>query len=136
MRQQHLCAAHAVFTKLRFVDLRQTHLPNSGSRLEFVHFLGPHAPAQSLHAFSDRAAGNHHDFSALPCQYRHLPTPVADSLRVHASALIRDQAGANLDNDPACVFQHVAHDSAGMSPLSKRGSGSSGTTFFSFATWM
>ena len=131
--QQHLCAANAMLSQLGFVQLRQAHLADGRSGLQFVQRLGTRCPSQALHAFGDGSARHHHDLTALRCQRRQLPAPIADCVRIETTPLVGHQAGADLDDDPARRRQSVPHGMR-LSGARKRGSGSSGTTFFSRAT--
>ncbi len=107
VRQQHLRAAHAVGAQLRLVHLGQPHLPYRGRRLQLVHFFGARGPAQALHALGDRPAADHDDLAAVAHQGRELAAPLADGLRVQATPLVGDQAGAHLDDDAAGRAQHL-----------------------------
>ena len=55
--------------------------------------------------------------TSRPCarQRGELAAPVADRLGVDAAAFVRDQAGADLDDDAARVLQHDAQPSAASS---------------------
>ena len=123
VRQQHLRAAHAVLAQLRFVDLREAHLPDRCSRLQLVDLLRPRRPAEALHALRDRAARHHDHLAAFTSQGCHLPAPVADRIRIHPPTLVRDQAGADLHDDAARVAQGLAHEAGALvGELSNRGS--------------
>ena len=108
MRQQHLRAGEALFAQLGLVHLRQAHLADGGGGLQLVQLLRPAGPAQALHAFGDRAAGDHHHLAPLAGQFRQLAAPVADGLGVHASPLVGHQAGAHLHDDPSRVPQDTS----------------------------
>ena len=60
-----------------------------------------------------------------------LPAPIADGLGIDAATLVRHEAGADLHDDAARVAHRSAHAGPGSE---KRGSGSSGTTFFNADT--
>jgi hypothetical protein len=81
VRQQHLGAAQALLAQLGFVHLRQAHLTDGCSRLQFVDLAGALRPAQALHALGNGAAGHHDDLARHLCvagQQRHLAAPFAD----------------------------------------------------------
>jgi len=113
VRQQHLGAAHAVFTQLGFVHLRQAHLPNSSRRLQGGHFARAGGPAQALHAFGNRAAGHHDHFFALGAEQRHLAAPFANRPLVQTATFVGHQAGANFDDDAARIAQEGGNGGRG-----------------------
>ena len=135
MREQHLGAAHAVLAQLRFVNLSEAHLSHRRSGLQLMNLSRPLGPAKPLHPFGNRAAGHHDDLAALRRERGHLATPVADRVGIDAAAFIRHEAGTHLDDDAPRVLQRIGHGAEALVlNISKRGSGSSGTAFFSWET--
>ena len=112
VRQQHLGAAQSLLAQLGLVHLDQAHLTDGGSGLQLVDFVRASGPAQALHALGNGATGNHDDFARRAVgrvqrahQRRHLAAPFADRNFVQATALVGDQAGADLDDDAARIAQ-------------------------------
>jgi hypothetical protein len=74
-----------------------------------VQGAGALFPAQALHAFGDRAAGNQHHFALHAAQGGDLRGPGGDGVLVEAGAAIGDEAAAYLDDEAARVGEQGFH---------------------------
>ena len=106
MGQQHLGAAQAIFSKLGFIHLGQTHLPDGSCRLQLMNFMRPGGPAQAFHAFGNGAAGDHDDLPSGTHQQRHLTAPFANSGLVQPAPIVGHQAGTHFHDDALGITQH------------------------------
>ncbi|MPN02206.1 hypothetical protein SDC9_149420 [bioreactor metagenome] len=111
MREQHLRVAHTLLAQLGLVHLRQPHLTDGGSGLQFVDFAGPRRPSQALHTLGDGAAGDHDDLAphapVAMHQRRQLATPFADGFFIQPLALVGHEAGADLHHDATRIAQNI-----------------------------
>ena len=106
MGQQHLRAADAVFAQLGFIHLHQAHLADGSGCLQFMDGLGACVPAQALHAFGNRAAADHDDFTPVLDQGSQLLRPLADGLGIQAAAFVGHQTRPDLDHNAPGVAQN------------------------------
>ena len=97
--EQDLRGAQAVFREGGLIRLAQAHLAHGGGGLQLVHHRRTLAPAQSRHAFRDRAAGHQHHLPALLAQRGDLRGPVGHGGTVQAAAFVGDERRAHLGDD-------------------------------------
>ena len=108
MRQQHLGGAKPVLAQLGLIHLGQAHLSHRCGGLQFVQGVGALLPSQALHAFSNRAAGDHDEFATLTHQRAQLTAPFAYGLLVQTTAFVGHQTRADLDHNASCILQDRA----------------------------
>jgi hypothetical protein len=92
VRKENLRGPHAVLGETAFVDLRQAHLANGSSGLQFVNFTRPLGPAQPMNTLGNRTGTDQHDFLALPAQRGNLRGPTRDGRVVEPSPVVGHQA--------------------------------------------
>ena len=111
MREQHLRAAQTLLAQLGLVHLRQAHLADGGGGLQLSHLARALGPAQALHALGDGAAGDHDDFALDAVftihQCRQLAAPLFNGGLIQTTTFIRNQAGADFDDDATGITQHI-----------------------------
>src|SRR6266853_2175997 len=107
MGEKHLRRMQAVLPEARLVYLHESHLPECGGGLQFVHGVRAPRPAQALHAFGDRTARNQDELLAALAKLRDLCCPARDGRRVEPSAPVGDEGAADLDDETACL-SHAA----------------------------
>ena len=111
MGQQHLGTGHAFAAQLGLVHLGQPHLTDGSSGLQLMHLGRTRGPAQALHAFGNGAAGDHDDFALDAVftihQGRQLAAPLFNGGLIQTSTFIRNQAGADFDDDATGITQHI-----------------------------
>ena len=106
MGQQHLGAAQAIFSKLGFIHLGQTHLTDGGGGLQLMNFMRPGGPTQAFHAFGNGAAGDHDDLPPGAHQQGELPAPFTNGGLVQPAPVVGHQAGAHFHDDAFGITQH------------------------------
>ena len=98
VRQEHLCCLQAMADKGALVDLRQLHLADRGTGLEFVHGFRAFAPAQPLHAAGNGPGRNQNDFLARLAQLGDLTCPVVDGGEIQSGTVIGHQGRTDLED--------------------------------------
>ena len=133
--QQDLRGVQPMLGKGAFIDLRQSHLADGCSCLQFVDQFRPLGPAQALHAAGDGAGRDEDDLLALLANGADLARPVVNRREVEAGAVVGDKGGADLDDQPLGVGEaRQAHASSPSASLSSSSSGISGRAICSSAS--
>ena len=84
---------------------------HGGSGLQFMDLARAPTPAQPFHAFGNGAAGDHDDFALDAVftihQCRQLAAPLFNGGLIQTTTFIRNQAGADFDDDATGITQHI-----------------------------
>ena len=96
--QQYLRRLQAMPDESTFVNLRQLHLPDGRTGLQFMHGFRPFAPPQTLHAAGDGAGGNEQNRFALLAQLGNLARPVIDGVEIQSGTVVGDEGGTDLED--------------------------------------
>ena len=92
-------AGNIARTELRLVGLRQAHLSDRSRGLQLIDLVRTLGPAESQHAFGDRAARHEQHLAAVGHEAGDLLGPALDGARIQAPPLVGDQGAAHLDDD-------------------------------------
>src|SRR5690554_328919 len=98
MGQQDLGSLNAMLAALGGISIDQSHLADTGRGLQFMNFMGPPLPAQTLHPGSNRTGCDQYDFLALPAQFSYFSTQPANAVDIQSLTKPGQQGATDFDN--------------------------------------